>query len=105
MILRITLLHGLGFTRPPLWLQPLIPNSTCWSLGVKSHVQSTWHGKILVPLVSTSALFDQRSAKAHLGALCRGFWNAAESVERREFRKDGRGDLGFRDPEGTRELF
>ena len=73
MILRITLLHGLGFTRPPLWLQPLIPNPTCWSPGVKFHVQST----------------------------ARFWW----SVELREFKKDGRGDFGFWDPQYGREVF
>ena len=60
------------------------------------------HGKILVPPIGTSALFDQRSTKAHLCALCRRFRNATESLERREFRKGRRGDLGFRDPEWTR---
>ena len=60
------------------------------------------HGKILVPLVGTSALFDQRSARAHLSALSWRSRDAAKSVERREFRKGGRGDLGFLDPNRTR---
>jgi hypothetical protein len=104
MIWVITLLQvrGVGFTRPPQWLQTLIPNSTCWSQG--GEVPCLEHSKILVPLVGTSALFDQRSTKAHLGALCRRFRDAAESLERREFRKGRRGDLGFRDPEWTREV-
>ena len=63
------------------------------------------HGKILVPLVGTCALFDQRSARAHLSALSWRSRDATKSVELREFKKDGRGDFGFRDPQYGREVF
>ena len=73
----IARLWGVGFTHPPLWLQPLIPNSTCWSPGAKSHVQST-AGKILcsrqlVPLLRLPR--DQQITRSQ-----RSEWRVNEAI-------------------------